>query len=250
MRCDYDAIAEAYDRQPVRIKEPDRGWLDLCATRPGQALTMVDLSCGGGRQLAANAQARPGHRYIGVDPSAGMIAVARRSAPALEWHQAPAEALPLADASVDYLSWQFAHHHAVDPQRCWSELARVLRPDGVAVLENIHPPAMQDWPLYLFFPGCWSRDQVDFPSTDQLQASARAVGLQPAAPLLTHHRRLVPLTELREAWSDRRCCSQLMTITESAWQRGLAELDRLALAEPGMQVEEHVAIMSLRCTKG
>ncbi len=210
---------------------------------------MLDLSCGGGRQLKANAEARPGHRYIGIDPSAGMIAVARRGAPALEWHQAPAEALPFADAAVDYISWQFAHHHAVDPGRCWSELARVLKAGGSATIENIHPEAMQDWPLYRFFPACRERDAADFPSRDALVELATTAGLVAAAPVFRHFPARRPLIELRAAWSDRRCCSQLMMIPEGAWQEGLAALDRIITADPDAMIDDQVALITLQCTK-
>ena len=116
----------------------------------------------------------------------------------------PAERLPLEDACVHYLSWQFAHHHVTDPPCSWSELARVLAPGAGVTLTNIHPPAMPDALLYRFFPDCARRDAIDFPDAESLVRLARDAGLRCETPIITRTTRQVRVADLRSGWSDRR----------------------------------------------
>ncbi|WP_407527784.1 class I SAM-dependent methyltransferase [Methylobacterium oryzisoli] len=73
-------------------------------------------------------------RVIGVDPHAGFLALgeaARRNAVMpVEILQAPAEQLPLAEASIDTAVITYTLCSVDDPARCLAEVRRVLRPDG------------------------------------------------------------------------------------------------------------------------
>ncbi len=81
----------------------------------------------------------PGGRLTGVDPSAGMMAQARL--PGVALLQGRAEALPLVDADVDFVSLGYALRHLSDLRAAFAEFARVLRPGGrVLLLEITKPP--------------------------------------------------------------------------------------------------------------
>jgi len=104
----------------------------------------LDVGCGTG-VLAREAWSRVGSRgfVAGLDASSGMLAVAARLAPDIEWRQGTAESLPFADGSFDAVLSQFSLMFFQDRRQALREMMRVLRPHGrlaVAVwdsLENI-----------------------------------------------------------------------------------------------------------------
>jgi len=107
--------------------------------RPG--MRVVDVACGTGALTTAAAQAvSPGGRAVGVDVNPGMLAVARRKAPEIEWHEAPAEDLPFEPAAFDAVVSQFGLMFFRDRERALREMWRVLRPGGrlaIAVWDSL-----------------------------------------------------------------------------------------------------------------
>lgn len=78
-------------------------------------------------------------RVIGLDPSAGMLYEAGRIAN-LRCLRGFAEALPVADRSVDFLSMGYALRHVADLATTFAEYRRVLRPGGrLLILEIVRP---------------------------------------------------------------------------------------------------------------
>src|SRR5262245_2671177 len=92
---------------------------------------VLDVACGTGvLARAAALRVAPGGHVIGGDINEGMLAVARRSAPAIEWHQCAAEQLPFDDGSFDAVLCQFGLMFFTDRDQAVHEMARVLRPGG------------------------------------------------------------------------------------------------------------------------
>jgi len=115
---------------------------DAAQIRPGQRV--LDVACGTGI-LAREAVSRTGPSgfVAGVDPSPGMLEVAKQLAPAVEWRQGVAESLPFPDQSFDAVVSQFGLMFFSDRREALRQALRVLIPEGnlaVAVwdaLDNI-----------------------------------------------------------------------------------------------------------------
>ena len=101
------------------------------AARIQRGQRVLDVACGTGVLARAVAE-RVGQAgsTVGVDLNEGMLDVAREKAPEIEWHQAPAEALPLDDDSFDGVVSQFGLMYFEDQRGALMEMMRVLRPGG------------------------------------------------------------------------------------------------------------------------
>jgi SAM-dependent methyltransferase len=110
---------------------------------------VLDVACGTG-VLAREAASFVGSTgsVVGVDPSAGMLIVAKRLAPEIEWRQGTAESLPYADESFDAVISQFGLMFFTDRRQGVREMLRVLSPGGhlaVAVWDSLdNTPAYAD----------------------------------------------------------------------------------------------------------
>lgn len=114
----------------------------LCsAARLGPGHKVLDVACGtGATTREAATQVRPDGHAIGLDINEGMLTVARRQAPEIEFLSGRAEELPFDDAAFDAVVCQFALMFFEDRQAALSEVARVLRPGGriaVSVWDNV-----------------------------------------------------------------------------------------------------------------
>lgn len=118
--------------------------LDLAAVRPGERV--LDTGCGTG-ELTIAAARRVGKSGVvhGVDASPEMIEVARRnarrSAPGVQFHLEPVEAMSFPDGSFDVALNSFVMHHLPGDlkQRALLEIRRVLRPGGRIVILDMQP---------------------------------------------------------------------------------------------------------------
>jgi ubiquinone/menaquinone biosynthesis C-methylase UbiE len=123
--------AVAYDKLfvPALFGEWAPRVADAAQVKPGDRA--LDVACGTG-VLARSLFTRAGTSGAvdGLDPNAGMLAVAALSAPAISWQQGLAEALPYADQSFDVIASQFGLMFFGDRARAIHEMVRVLAPGG------------------------------------------------------------------------------------------------------------------------
>jgi demethylmenaquinone methyltransferase/2-methoxy-6-polyprenyl-1,4-benzoquinol methylase len=106
----------------------------------GPGLDVLDVGTGTGlTALAAIALTGDPRRVIGVDPSPGMLA-ASKVPPQSPRLVGAGERLPVADASVDFVTMGYALRHVADLAAVFAEFYRVLRPGGrVCILEITRP---------------------------------------------------------------------------------------------------------------
>jgi len=107
----------------------------------GRPLRILDVACGTGRTLAQIAAALPGAQLFGVDLSPWYLEEARRRlarVPDVSLVSESAEKLPFRDGYFDAVTSVYLLHEMPRRvrRRAVAEMARVLRPGGLLVLED------------------------------------------------------------------------------------------------------------------
>jgi len=96
---------------------------------------ILDIGCSTGFKAVALRRRFPRATVHAIDLDDDALALARLLDPAVEFQRAPAEHLPFADASFDLVVCLTTIEHVADVGAVIGELARVLAPGGMAILE-------------------------------------------------------------------------------------------------------------------
>jgi len=107
----------------------DAAGIDAGAAK-GQRL--LDVACGTG--CVAREAARRGAAVTGLDPNEGMLAVARRLGPKVDWRDGVTEAIPFDDGSFDAVTCQFGLMFFEDRVKALKEMWRMTKPGGRLVV--------------------------------------------------------------------------------------------------------------------
>lgn len=143
----FDAASGTYERsahlqQQVRDELLTR--LDFFRLQPR---TILDLGCGTGLGSAALLRRFPSAQVLALDLAPGMLRQARRHSRWLRRFSrlcADANALPLADASVDLVFSSLMLQWCDAPDRVFAEIRRVLRPGGLLLFATFGPQTLHE----------------------------------------------------------------------------------------------------------
>jgi len=142
----FDNIAPTYDTaNRVMSMGVDKSWrrkaCDLAYGYAGKdALDkIVDVACGTGDmmrfwQTRAEKSGIAIGEIVGVDPSVGMLDVAREKFPKFNYHTSKATEIPLEDLSADILSITYGIRNVVQRVEALDEFNRVLKKEGLVVI--------------------------------------------------------------------------------------------------------------------
>jgi len=224
----FARVAQEYERGRPGYAPQAIAW--LLGEEP---LDVLDVGAGTGKLTQALVDA--GHRVIAVEPLPQMRSILCSRLPGVHALEGTAEALPVADASVDAVTVGAAFHW-FDQRAALAEIARVLRAPGVLgllgnrfdttpawvarVREILGPPAIER-------PGHW-------PSMQTLAEMFAEVEDREFA-----HEQRIDAAGLRDLARSR---SSLAVMPEDARAAVLASLDRLWQREDGLRGRTHVTL--------
>ena len=126
----FEAVAADYERHRPEYPEEALRW---AAERLGLEPDARVLDVGAGTGKLTRGLVVAGFHVVAVEPGGPMLAQLREAVPEAEAHEAPAEAIPLPDESVE-AAFAGQAYHWFDRERALPELQRVIRAGGGLVL--------------------------------------------------------------------------------------------------------------------
>ena len=131
-RAAHDEIADGYRDFFTAVTDyAVEPLLDAALVKAGTRV--LDVATGPG-VVAFRAASRGASTVIGVDLAPRMLELAAAQYPRVDFRQADAEDLPLADHSFDCVVSNFGIGHFPRPERALSEFVRVLTPGGAVAV--------------------------------------------------------------------------------------------------------------------
>lgn len=142
----YDLIGKTYAKTRKSDPRIAKKLREILSSSP--ASTIADIGAGTGSYAVTLAEY--GYHVLAIEPSAMMRSQAIVH-PEIEWREGYAEALPLADQSVDAAIIILACHHFSDHQQALREVRRVVG-NGQIVIFTYDPAMISNFWLTEYFP--------------------------------------------------------------------------------------------------
>jgi len=142
----FDDIAPTYDTaNRVMSMGVDKSWRRKACDLAFEFYSkdsldkIVDVACGTGDMMdfwkkRSEVNGIAVGEIVGVDPSNGMVDVAKEKYPMFNYHISKATELPMEDESADMLSITYGIRNVVEREAALKEFNRVLKKDGLVVI--------------------------------------------------------------------------------------------------------------------
>ncbi len=142
----FDDIAPTYDTaNRVMSMGVDKSWrrkacdLTYEFSASDTLNKIVDVACGTGDMMdfwkkRSEVNGIAIGEIVGVDPSNGMVDVARKKYPEFNYHIAPATEMPLEDGCADIISITYGIRNVMEREAAFNEFNRVLKIGGLVVI--------------------------------------------------------------------------------------------------------------------
>ncbi|MEI6267032.1 MAG: class I SAM-dependent methyltransferase [bacterium] len=143
VKSQYDKFALNYHK---KLLDPAKSFWNTYIERPAMASLLkdvvvnkkvLDMGCGSG--LFTRMLKDWGAKVVGEDLSDGLLVIARRENPDIEFTQANANNMPYTKGSFDIVTSSLVVHYFEDLNSVFSEVNRILRPSGKFIFSMHHP---------------------------------------------------------------------------------------------------------------
>lgn len=150
----FTSIAKSYDRTNAILSFQLHRWWNYKLVRsvivPAKPDTLLDLCCGTGEIAFSYLKrtSKPCHAFL-LDFSEGMLECAKEKATKrpfspnkeINYIQADAQSIPLSNNSIACATIAYGIRNIKNPQECFNETFRVLRPGGTFGILELTQPA-------------------------------------------------------------------------------------------------------------
>ena len=197
----------------IRAIDQHRPW--------GGCKRIIDLGCGTGRFTNA-LHAHFNAFVFAVDPSRNMLSKLA-TAPQVCRIQGRAEAIPVADTTVDMVFMSIAWHHIEDKRAAAVEIVRVLTHHGLFCIRTSTVETLDTYLYLRFFPAALRINRQTLPTRPNLTALLQDFGLRIKERIAIRQRLDSTLVNYAERIAQRGL-SDLTAISDEEFQEGLAQL--------------------------
>lgn len=204
---------------------------------------VLEIGSGTGNYVRA-LNAATGASCWGVDPSAGMLDVARRRAAEVRFVQGAAEALPFAEAQFDFAFSVDVIHHVSDAAAYFVEAFRVLAPRRTLTTVTDDSETVRGRVHAHYFPEVIGVELARYPSLRSLRTAMRAAGFEDVR--VSDPESAYQISD-SAAYAER-AFSSLHLIPEAAFVHGLRRLDADLQRGPIQAVTRRVLLSGVKGT--
>ncbi len=226
-RVDYDRVADLYESRYLRndYSGVEKALTAFVEGARVDRQRVLEVGCGGGHWVHWLDDANL--NVIGLEPSAGMLSVARSAVGAAHLVRGRAEALPCLSGSVSRVFCVNALHHFEDPAAFFREARRVLQTGGGLLTVGLDPHTGQDeWWVYEYFPETLIADRQRYLPTSRIRELMTMSGFDACETQVIQHlpRELTVSEAMTGGFMNRAATSQFMVISESEYEAGVKRI--------------------------
>jgi ubiquinone/menaquinone biosynthesis C-methylase UbiE len=235
-RVDYDRVADLYESRYLRndYSGVEKALAAFVEGTRADRQRVLEVGCGAGHWVRWVGEANV--NVVGLDPSAGMLKVARSAAGARHLIRGHAEALPCLSASVSRVFCVNALHHFEDPAAFFGEARRVLNTGGGLMTVGLDPHTGQDeWWVYEYFPETLIADRHRYLPASRIRELMTMSGFDICETRVIQHRprELTVSDAMTGGFMSRASTSQFMVISESEYEAGVKRIHDADAASNG-----------------
>ena len=136
----------------------------------------LDIGCGTGNYT--NELQKKGFQFIGIDPSREMLEKAKLKSNEIDWRIGSVENIGLPQNIVDGIIGSLTIHHWTNLKIGFSELNRVLKPNGRIVIFTATPEQMKGYWLNHYFPKMLTDSIIQMQTFENVKTAMEESGFE------------------------------------------------------------------------
>jgi len=217
---DYDAVSKVYDQ--VRVGNPEMVIQLLEEVSLTESSIVLDVGCGTGNNTILLAAAVPS-KVVGLDISFGMLQKACEKRSRIPLVQAPADNLPFASDTFDFVYMTEVLHHLPDVFKTYKEIHRILKESAPLCIVTQAHNQIDHRMTSRFFPGTAKVDKERYPDIDEIEFELKLAGY---SKITTKNYTYKPVRLGPEYLEtiEKRGFSMLHKISQEEYDKGLVDL--------------------------
>ena len=217
---DYDKVSKVYDQ--VREGNPEMVLQLLEEVSLDDSSQVLDIGCGTGNNTILLSATVPA-QIVGLDMSFGMLQKACEKGSRIPLVQAPADSIPFASDTFDFVFMTEVLHHLPDIPLTLQEIYRILKPSGSLCIVTQAHKQIDNRMTSRFFPRTATVDKERYPDIDVIADQLNAAGFRKVNPKEYTYKPVRLGSEYLEA-IEKRGFSMLHKISEEEYKQGLEDL--------------------------